>query len=349
MWMFGLADPDRDMQPNAQEGTGEDSLLEAIDDQDQESVADEVNVVIMNMLPWVASALFHVGLVVLTLFIIWSTVAANDEEEVLIPLANLSKTPGVKVQMQVTQRVATSSPSRRVVSRVKTSQSTLNTSVNLQSQLIGVRGGSQAKASPFGKAIGTGNQFSTGFVGVYGGNAKKVVFLIDASGSLIGDFRHVIIELKKTILKLSDKQVFAVVFYQNDDVIEIPPAGLKKATAEHKRRAIAWIDQNANTLISPRGLTNPRKAIRLVLKYKPQVLFILSDNITGRGRYELDQEVLLAEIARANTGSTRISTIQYLSADPLASIPGKKGTLEMIADRTGGNYKFVDGRELGIE
>jgi len=81
--------------------------------------------------------------------------------------------------------------------------------------------------------------------------------------------------------------------------------------------------------IIPRGQTNPLKAIRLILKYKPQVLFILSDNITGKGKYELDQEALLAEIARANGSGTRISTIQYIYSDPLDAIPALTTVIEL--------------------
>ena len=100
--------------------------------------------------------------------------------------------------------------------------------------------------------------------------------------------------------------------------------------------------------ITPKGLSNPVKALQLALRYKPQLLFILSDDITGHGRYEADQRRLLADIRRANKAGTKINTIQFLYRDKLESY-GLKPTLQLIAERSGGIYKFLDGRELGIE
>src|SRR5438046_2605605 len=77
----------------------------------------------------------------------------------------------------------------------------------------------------------------------------------------------------------------------------------------------------------PRGLSQPFEALKRALSYKPDLLFILSDNITGQGKYEVDQKRLLAEIQAANRGGTKINTIQFLYPDRL-SANGMKGTLE---------------------
>ncbi len=45
---------------------------------------------------------------------------------------------------------------------------------------------------------------------------------------------------------------------------------------------------------------------------------------------------------------TKINTIQFLYPDTLTQA-GLKGTLEMIANQSGGVYKFLDGKELGIQ
>ena len=100
--------------------------------------------------------------------------------------------------------------------------------------------------------------------------------------------------------------------------------------------------------MTPKGLSNPVKALRLALRYRPQLLFVLSDNITGQGRYEVDQRRLLASIERENKSATKINTIQFVYPDPLEKF-SLKATLQLIAERTGGIYKFLDARELGIE
>ena len=76
------------------------------------------------------------------------------------------------------------------------------------------------------------------------------------------------------------------------------------------------------------------------MRYKPQLIFLLSDNITGQGQYELNQQRLLDEIKGANTSNTKINTIQFLYPDPLARI-GFKPTMQQISEQTGGIYKFI--------
>ena len=94
---------------------------------------------------------------------------------------------------------------------------------------------------------------------------------------------------------------------------------------------------------------NPVKAIRQALSYKPELMFILSDNITGSGIFETDQRWLLDQIKEADRGiGTKINTIQFLYPDRLTRA-GLKGTLELIADETGGVYEFYDGKKLGIQ
>lgn len=303
------------------------------------SAADDVHDVVTRLMPWAVSVLLHLGIVILATFVIWSTLSQPDEE-VIVPLANLSRTPGVKLQTQPVQRVKTERATRRSVSSVSNSLSV--TSVT-PAPVVGLNAAPPAKA--FDEPDGSQQQLATKFFGVEGGNAKQLAFIIDASGSVIAEFASIINELKSQINKLSDQQSFTVVFYQGDDVIEVPPAQMKRADAATKRRVIEWLDKPGN--IIPRGQTNPLKAIRLVLKYKPQVIFLLSDNITGRGRYEVDQLMLLSELKSA-VGKTRISTFQFIYPDPLKSM-GRQGTLELIAEQTGGIYKFLDKRELGLE
>jgi len=170
---------------------------------------------------------------------------------------------------------------------------------------------------------------------------------VDASGSLIDTLPFVILELKRSIGELSEKQSFTVIFFQGDDAIEVPRFGLKPATSENKQRVIKWIDLESGN-ITPMGLSNPVKALQLALRYRPQLLFILSDNITGQGRFEVDQKRLIADIEFNNKSNTKINTIQFLYKDPLEQY-NMLPTLRMIADRSGGVYKFIDGRELGIQ
>lgn len=345
-WLRFADTPIRPASPRPPEDDPEHEEDDLIEEQDEEHLGDEVNAVLLSLLPWGISILFHVGLVLLAIFVVWSTLNQLDqEEEVIIPIARLSVTPGapltmktVKKKIKSTQRVMTKS--------VRQTPTKLSSQVDSKIPLIGAAGGAPGKASPFGTTIRSESGARATMYGS-GGNATRIAYIIDASGSLLDSMPFVINEIKRSISELSDKQNFTVIFFQGEDTIEVPPRGLQKATAARKREAIDWIDMDSGNVV-PRGRSNPVRAIKVALQYKPQLVFLLSDNITGRAQYEMNQKRLLAEIEQANTAHTKINTIQFLYPDPLEKV-GLKPTMELISESTGGVYKFVDGRELGIQ
>jgi hypothetical protein len=303
---------------------------------------------ILAAIPWLISLLLHLGLVLVAIFIVWSAQQDMEEDEVIIPIARLSATPHAPLKMKATKMVTqkTRSNTRRsLTSRMKSkSQSALSGKVDTKSLALGA-GAVLSKASPFDSGIKAGAELEAKFFGT-SGNARRIVYLVDASGSLIDTLPFVILELKRSIGQLSERQKFSVIFFQGNEAIEVPPPGLKQATSANKQKIIRYIDIDSGK-ITPMGLSNPVKALRLALRYRPQLLFILSDNITGQGRYEVDQRRLLASIDRENKSATKINTIQFLYPDPLEKFH-LKPTLQLIAERSEGIYKFLDGRELGI-
>ena len=315
------------------------------DSEDRPTVGQEINATLMALLPWGISVVFHLGIVLLAIFVVWSTIRGTDDEEIIIPSARLSETPGAPLQQMTTERVRSPRTTRRSVTRTQT-RSLLDAKITTDNALIGLAGA--AKASPFNPGIAEGAAFRTNFMGS-GGNAKKIVFIVDASGSLIDTLPNVILELKKSVQQLSERQSFTVIFFQGDAVIEVPPPGWKRADFAHKKSVSEWIDPDSHN-IEPGGKSNPVKAIRLAMRYKPELIYLLSDNITGAGsgKYEIDQRRLLVEIRRANTAKTKINTIQFLYPDPLKDA-GLQGTMELIAEQSGGVYKFVDAAELNLE
>ena len=87
-----------------------DQALRAKDEPqvDRGSLADEANAVLMALLPWGISVLFHVGLVLVAVFAIWTTVNQIDDQEVIVPMIRLSATPGAPLQMRTEQRMSLS-------------------------------------------------------------------------------------------------------------------------------------------------------------------------------------------------------------------------------------------------
>jgi len=361
MWLMGFASEEPAKEPTPPAPSPESAPPEPpLEPEEHEpSVKDEMNVVVVMLLPWVITLVLHLGLLVLAIFVVWSTVQLVDEEEVIVPISRLSTTPGAPVQQTTSKRVSKQqSMTRRSLSQSRSkSQSTLATKANTQSSLIGVSGANAAKANAFDKGIRSGAGEAVGFYGL-GGNARKLAYLVDASGSMISSMHYVVLELKRSISELSDKQTFTVIFFQEDDVIEVPVPnpGMKRATSTNKQKVIEWIDLDTGHII-PRGRSRPIPALKLALRYQPQLLFLLSDDITGQGKFEEDQNRLLAEIKQANVKNTKINTIQFLYEDKLAMAIGLDGqrmgeegrTLFKISEQTGGLHKFLDAKELGIQ
>ena len=342
MLTLGLTDTQPTL-PTSSEGASLAALAQAQQDMEHASFTPRRDPV-HAFLPWAVSLLVHAGLVVVAIFIVWSSVRSADEQDIIVPIVQLGQTPGTPLQMKISQRIKTPTRSTRRI--VTPTRPTPQIQVDTPNPLIGVAGTPAPRSNPFETASADTSAFKTRFFGT-GGNARRIVFLVDASGSLIAELPSVILELKKTIAQLNEKQSFTVLFFQGDTVIEVPPRGLKKADAKTLEEVIAWMDLS-NHHIVPEGKSSPIKALQLALKYKPQLLFLLSDNITGAGRYEVDQKRLLDEIDKANQAHTKINTIQFIYPDPLTGI-GLKGTLELISQRSGGVYRFVDARELGLQ
>lgn len=313
---------------------------------DAEEIASSEDAVARTVLPFSISVLLHVGIVVLALFIVWSIGSKEEQKEDIIPIAKLSKTPSMPVKMRTTQTKVKTTASRRStqVNPIKT-RAVSRRRTTVKSNLIGVLGSTAGATNPFRSGVSTGTGLGAKFFGT-GGNAYRIVYVIDASGSLMDSLYFVILELKRSINDLSPKQTFTVIFFQGDDVVEVVPRRMKSATSENKARVIEWIDLSAGNVF-PIGPTNPVPALKLALQYKPELLFILSDDITGSGRYEVDQRRLLQEIENTNRGRAMINTIQFLYRDKLEEY-GLQPTLKLIAEHNGGVYKFVDGKELGI-
>ena len=168
---------------------------------------------------------------------------------------------------------------------------------------------------------------------------SRIVFVVDASGSLIDTLPLVLERLKNAVLKLDATQQFTVVFFQEDQAIEVPPKGLKTAASSTRQQVAARISFESGH-IRPRGQSSPVRALQLAMKYRPQLLFVVSDNIVGSGPYEMQPDQMLKLIDRLNPDrKTVISTVQLVRRDPAQ-------TLKRIAIEHGGTYRFARESDL---
>jgi hypothetical protein len=311
-------------------------------------VEGETERAVKRIVPWVVSAGLHAGMVGLGLIATWTVVSLTDEQEPAVVIAQfdaLSYDPLVTLETQpppVDQEPTPQPDPSRAFEQALARQL-----ADLEVPPIGLALDPGAAASPpIEFAPPPGSDTAT-FVGITTSNARRIVYVIDASGSMIRSLQIVIEELARSLATLSPQQSFAVIFFQRNEALMVPPANrLTAATPEAQLRALGWIDDR----VIPAGRSNPLAAIEKALSLRPDVIFLLSENITGSGEFEIDQEDLLDLLdqlnpADAKTGRrpAQINCVQFLDPDPL-------DTLRKIAERHGGpdGYRFLDRAELGL-
>jgi len=97
------------------------------------------------------------------------------------------------------------------------------------------------------------------FVGLSTSNAKRVAYVIDASGSMIRTLPIVLDELRRSLERLDPVQSFAIVFFQGERAVRVRGARrLAPARPDEIDAHLAWIDEN----VVPEGRSNPVAALR---------------------------------------------------------------------------------------
>ena len=186
------------------------------------------------------------------------------------------------------------------------------------------------------------------FAGLVAGNATKVAYVVDASGSMVGSFPEIVDAVERSLARLEPSQQFTVICFRRDSAVALKgDAALRPASRAERAAAIEWLRRD----VVPSGRSSPIEALSLALRSGADCVFLLSTTVTGPGRHELDRDSLLAMLERLNpadptTGRRRatIQCIQFLEEDP-----GR--TLEAVAARHfgDGGYRFISRIDAGLD
>ncbi|MBM4111848.1 MAG: hypothetical protein FJ253_00485 [Phycisphaerae bacterium] len=171
-----------------------------------------------------------------------------------------------------------------------------------------------------GAAGGGGGKGDHSFMGVEG-RGRKVVYVIDRSGSMQGDrIAHTRYELKRSIRALPADSEFFVIFF-DQRALPMPAPGLVSATASNKERYSKWIDQQEAI-----GGTDPSEAAVQALALGADTIYLMSDGVF--------HSTAASSIRSANRGNCVIHTIAFhdRSGEEL---------LQRIARENEGVYRFV--------
>ncbi|HEX4793563.1 MAG TPA: hypothetical protein VH370_07225 [Humisphaera sp.] len=201
--------------------------------------------------------------------------------------------------------------------------------------------GDSGAMGPFG-ALGGGGSGPKGPVFGNGGNAKKIVFVCDATGTMVPKMGALRINLSKTVNDLRASQQFDVIFFSDDRPYALSnwlkqPGVLVQANAPGKLSVNNFI-----TTIVPRLEGGPLAAVELALKEKPDLIYILTD-----GEFP-DSQKAVEIIHRLNKDHIKINTIAFINNDDIKHHVdvGFKKILKDIASDNGGTFNDVNPDEL---
>jgi len=194
------------------------------------------------------------------------------------------------------------------------------------------------------------------FSGLGASDARDIVYVVDASGSMVTSLPSVLAQLRRSLTQLHPTQRFQVFLFRSPvgaatDAPQfvwpaIPPGTrrpiLIDATRANKAAVFTWADT-----IPPRFRSNPLPALEAALALKPDAIFLLSAGATDTTLVGMSVAEVLDRLDRLNPrrrdGSRRvvIRAIQVLEDDPA-------GLLRRIATAHGGEsgYKFISREDL---
>ncbi len=175
---------------------------------------------------------------------------------------------------------------------------------------------------------GSGQGPRVSFVGV-SGNARKVAYIVDASGTMMSIFVNVRLELHKSIDILKPSQSFNIFFFSNGTVAPFNKNALVTANPDNKRAAYSFADNMIAT-----GSTEPLGAIRMAFAQKPELIYILTDGFENAG----DLDEIVREFRKLNPDKkVKVNALLIRSAPA----PELEKVLRTIVDENGGVYKPI--------
>ena len=181
---------------------------------------------------------------------------------------------------------------------------------------------------PNPKTVPTVGTDSPSFFGIaLGDPPRKIVFVLDRSGSMTDSIDFVKYQTKRCIGELAESDQFDVLFYSSGPPPEGPGRGLVPATERNKQLAFEFIDG-----VIAQGETDPVAALQQAFAVEPKVIVMLTDG-------EFDPQVARLVKDLNQDGKVKVHTIGFLYkiGEPV---------LKQIAAESGGTYKFVSEADL---
>jgi hypothetical protein len=192
------------------------------------------------VMPVMISLLFHVGLLVVVVFLGAMLTIGETEREIVVHGVRRSPNPGGSLTPSPRNTV-----SEAAVEKVSTTvrESALPSDSTPDRTMLMSAGG--AAPSTWEARGPSTAEFYSSFFGS-GSNAKHVVYVVDYTGSMYDVFDRVSFELANSIGQLDEKQTFHVIlFHGSGKVIELENKRLIPASDAYKLKAAQFVTSNS--------------------------------------------------------------------------------------------------------
>ncbi|MBC02518.1 MAG: hypothetical protein CMJ34_04330 [Phycisphaerae bacterium] len=296
---------------------------------------------------WAFSIMIHLGVLLVASVITWSIVRTPEDRPIVV-LSNPEAVPSLEAVSTLSADTPEPSPaggSTSASAREPVEAADLASLLVSADDLLSM-------STTLDVQAGSGELPGISFGGVAAPAATRIVFVVDASGSMIGAFPAVVKQVERTLRQLESRQSFSVLLFREGEMLEVPGRGgrLRPASPQAIDEAIVWMESR-----TPRGRSDPSAALRRAFNLDPEVVYLVSTDITGSGAYEIDREELFALLDEINprdsNGRRRavIRCIQLLEEDSLETLQEISRRHGAEDDGSDNGFAFIDRKSLGLD
>jgi hypothetical protein len=285
------------------------------------------------VLAWVISLGLHVILFILMFVAPWLTLIATQAEDLPIARTELAG-ESIESRLEVTSNPDLTNlmkrpPAESLELKPKEFDTLNDLTMAARSDLsiVGIGTGGE-DFSRYGLGTSDGGTGPSFFgIGGKARGAKKIVYVVDRSGSMLATFDAVRRELIRSTEGLRRSQRFHVIFFNAGDPLENPPKKLVPATGMNKKALADFLGT-----IQAEGSTDPIPAMRRAFDVKPDLVYFLTD-----GDFD---PALLDWLRKWNRNEqVRIFTLAYVSQ-------AGRILLEQISREHNGEFKFISEHDI---
>ena len=166
---------------------------------------------------------------------------------------------------------------------------------------------------------------------------RKLVYVVDMSGSMLGLVPQIRAQLKSSIEQLAPDNYFDILFFGAGRISELSDGKLVRATPKAKNMAFAFIDG-----FKAGGTTNALDALERAMRIKDSFgnaaaqIFFLTDGFEVEGQFQNQFRAHLKNMRNSLAPDTRINTIGFWMDDE------DKELLAWIASQSGGEFTHIE-------